>query len=422
MYLQNSSSGQNLIRLKNNAINLLSLGLCSLLIFACTSNAKNTTIKPSTAISDFSIEKQISIAQQQLGALVEVARKKNKLPRSVEEDGSIMWARGNFDWTEGFFPGSLWYLYELTGDEKWKTDAIYFQEFNKDDRFKSNHDLGFIFNNSYGNGLRLTQNSGYEAMLIDAANTLMSRFDSSVGCTKSWNVDRGWQSKRDWQFPVIIDNMMNLELLFNVSDITGDKNYADAAISHANTTIENHFRENFSSYHVVDYDTITGEVRKKERAQGFSDESSWSRGQAWGLYGYTMCYRFTKDKKYLNQAMNIANFILSNPAIDKEDIPYWDYDAENIPDEPRDASAATITASALIELSTYTDTKYLQRAKEMMSTLSSPEYFAEVYNNNFLIKHCVGSIPHGSEIDKPLNYADYYYLESLVRLKRLNEI
>lgn len=362
---------------------------------------------------------KLPLVQQHFSNMVAAALKAGKLPRSAHDD-SIVWARNGFDWTEGFFPGSLWYLYELTGEERWKEDAKHIQQWNKEDRFYSNHDLGFIFNCSYGNGKRLTGNKDYLPVMIDAGNTLIDRFDPDVGCIKSWNTDRGWQAERDWQFPVIIDNMMNLELLFELTIITVDEKYADVAIQHANTTIENHFREDYSSYHVVDYDSISGEIRSRERAQGYAHESSWSRGQAWGLYGYTMCYRYTGDQQYLDQAISIADYILDNAAMREDDVPYWDYDAPGIPDEPRDASAAAITASALIELSQYTDGAYLARAKRILSTLSGEEYFARPGTNaNFILKHSTGSIPHGNEIDAPLVYADYYYLEALVRLSRL---
>ncbi|WP_245949461.1 glycoside hydrolase family 88 protein [Echinicola strongylocentroti] len=390
---------------------------------ACSSSAKsgysdNKEQKDTQRKLPIALSSQLSKAADHYAALVTTAKKNNKIPRSVEEDGEMMWVHDGFDWTEGFFPGSLWYLYALTGDQKWKADAGFFQELIKEDRFYSNHDLGFVFNNSFGNGLRLTGQKSYEKVLVDAANTLLERYDPKVESIKSWDTDKGWQSERGWQYPVIIDNMMNLELLFEVSKLTGDPKYADIAIKHANTTLANHFRDDYSSYHVVDYDSLTGAVRKKERAQGAAHESSWARGQAWGLYGFTMCYRYTNNETYLEQAKNIASFILSNPEIKSNSIPFWDYDAPGIPNEPKDASAAAITASALIELSNYLEEGYLDSAKEMISTLSGSKYFAQNgANHHFLLMHSVGSIPHGAEIDKPLNYADYYYLESLFRLK-----
>ncbi|MCW3806645.1 glycoside hydrolase family 88 protein [Plebeiibacterium marinum] len=365
---------------------------------------------------------RLNFASVQTSLLLKKAMASQKIPRTVTEDGHMHWTREGFDWTEGFFPGTCWYLYEFTKDSKWKEAASHFQKKFEDHRLMPlYHDLGFVFHCSYGQGYRITGNNEYKKILIDAGNTLITRFNPKVGCIRSWDVDKGWQSKRGWEFPVIIDNMMNLEMLFELSKITGDKKYEDVAISHADVTLKNHFRPDISSYHVVDYDSITGEVRNKQTAQGYAHESEWARGQTWGLYGYTICYRYTKDIKYLKQAEKIADFIINHPSIPSDRIPYWDYDAPKIPNEPRDASAAAITASALIELDGYSDKDYLSEAKLILSNLSSAKYLAaEGENHNFILMHSVGSIPHNNEIDVPLNYADYYYVEALMRLYNLD--
>ena len=370
---------------------------------------------------DAAIEKTFTKAANQYTLLLEKANKANKIPRTLDADGDMHWANEKFDWTEGFFPGSCWYLYEQTKDEKWKDAAIKFQsKFEEHKNLTTNHDLGFVFNCSYGNGYRLTKNEQFREVMITAAESLMTRFSPTVGCIKSWDVTRGWQAKRNWQFPVIIDNMMNLELLFEVSEFTGDTKFKDIAISHANTTLKNHFRDDNSSYHVVDYDPENGEVRSKQTAQGFAHESAWARGQAWGLYGYTVCYRYTKDAKYLQQAEKIADFILNHPSIPEDGVPYWDYNAPKIPNEPRDVSAAAITLSALLELDGFSEKSYREPIGKLLSSLGSDDYTAKIgENHNFILMHSVGSIPHGNEIDVPLNYADYYYLESLLRYKAL---
>ena len=242
---------------------------------------------------------------------------------------------------------------------------------------------------------------------------MSTRFDSAVGCIKSW--DHG-----DWQFPVIIDNMMNLEMLFWASKETGDNKYRDIAVTHANTTMKNHFRDNWSSYHVVDYDTITGEVLIKQTHQGLGDETAWARGQSWGFYGYVVCYRETKDPKYLETAVRIANFIIPN--LPEDYVPYWDYDDPTIPEAKRDASAGAILASGLYELGNYAENgqKYTELADKIVASLSSDKYLAEVgTNGGFLLKHSVGHMPKNSEVDVPLNYADYYYLEAIKRQKEL---
>ncbi|MGA9637735.1 glycoside hydrolase family 88 protein [Flavobacterium sp.] len=366
----------------------------------------------------------IEKAEEQFSLLLETAEKANQIPRTLDEKGDMHWTNTEFDWTEGFFPGSCWYLYEATKDPKWKQAAEHFQAlFEAHKLRKDNHDLGFVFNCSYGNGYRLTKEDAFKQVMIDAANSLSTRFNPTVGCIKSWDVDKGWQATRDWEFPVIIDNMMNLELLFKASELTGDSKYKEIAIAHANTTMKNHYRSDASSYHVIDYDPQTGAVRHKNTAQGFADGSSWARGQAWGLYGYTVCYRYTKDKKYLDQAQKIAKYILTYKGTPSDGIPYWDYNAPKIPNEPRDVSAAAVTASALMELDGYTAESYKTAIDKIMDSLASDEYTAKKgENHNFILKHSVGSIPHGNEIDVPLNYADYYYLEALVRSNTLPKL
>lgn len=365
--------------------------------------------------------KNIDKVVENYGILLSYAESKGQNPRTINPDGSMLWCGKNFDWTEGFFPGSCWYIYEMTGDAKWKNAAMDFQALNRKHTGHSNHDLGFIFNCSYGNGYRLTGDKDMLNIMIEAGKTLVDRYNPVVKCIKSWNTKGGWQAKRGWKFPVIIDNMMNLELLFVLTEETGDSVYYNVAVSHANTTMKNHFRDNFSSFHVVDYDPETGAVRSRETAQGFSDESSWARGQAWALYGYTVCYRFTKDQKYLKQAESIADYIFKFEGMPDDLVPYWDYAVADKKDSPRDASAASITASALYELYVHTgNKKYRKYADKIMKSLSSSKYFAdknEVYG--FLLKHSVGSIPHGAEIDVPLNYADYYYLEAMLRKNKL---
>lgn len=373
--------------------------------------------KPPDA-KDF-VETNLTKANNQTHLLLKEAVQANQLPRTVE-NGEIKYSNPNFDWCEGFFPGLCWYLYENdTTNVQWKEGAEKLQATFQDHRFLPYyHDLGFVFWCSYGNGYRLTGNEAYKQILIDAGNTLISRYSPNVGCIKSWDTDKGWQSKRGWQYPVIIDNMMNLELLFELTRMTGDSTYHKIAEQHALHTMKNHFREDMSCYHVIDYDSITGEIRNKHTAQGFAHESSWARGQAWAVYGFTMSYRYTQRPEFLAQAEKIAAFLINNQAIPQDRVPYWDYNAPDIPKAPRDASAAAITASALIELSAYTKQNVMDEAMKIMNSLAS-EYQAKQGENNFyILEHSVGSVPHRSEIDAPIIYADYYYVEALVRLKQ----
>lgn len=314
------------------------------------------------------------------------------------------------DWTSGFFPGSLWYAYEMTGDEELKLQAIRYTNLLNPVRYQTDtHDLGFMINCSYGNALRLAPNDTIQAVLVETADNLYARFDPEIGCIRSWDFG-------PWNFPVIIDNMMNLDLLFNASKLTGDKKYYEAAIKHAQTTMKHHFRPDYTCYHVISYNN-DGTVESKCTHQGKNDESSWSRGQAWAVYGYTACYRETQDTTFLNEAMHIADMIMERVKTN-DHIPYWDYDAPDKKETPRDASAASVTASALLELSTLAPDglKYFTYAETLLKNLSGTDYLAEKgKNQGYILMHSTGSLPHGSEIDTPLNYADYYYLEALKR-------
>lgn len=322
------------------------------------------------------------------------------------------------DWTSGFYPGSLWLAYEMTGNEDLRDLAArYTNQLLPVSRKKDTHDLGFMVNCSFGNALRLAPDDSIKNVIVATADNLIGRFDPKVGLIRSWD----WGK---WNYPVIIDNMMNLQLLFNASKLTGDPKYRDIAVKHADKTMRNHFRSDYSSYHVVSY-TPDGRVESRGTYQGKSHDSAWSRGQAWGLYGYTECYRETGDKRYLDQARNIASLIMrKNQAPDR--VPYWDLDARNAADSPRDASAGAICASALIELSTFVPEWegkiYRDYAMQILDALSSDKYTAtKCANGGFILMHSTGSMPQGSEIDTPLNYADYYYLESLARLKRIQD-
>jgi hypothetical protein len=321
-------------------------------------------------------------------------------------------------WTSGFYPGTLFYLYQFSHDTALVMEAQdRLRLLEKEQYNKGTHDLGFMMYCSFGNGLRLLDRPEYKQVLLNSAASLSTRFNPKVGCIRSWD-------SKPWKYPVIIDNMMNLELLFWATQASGDSSYYKIAVTHANTTMKNHFRPDYSSYHVVDYDTATGDVLAKKTAQGYADSSAWARGQSWGLYGYTVMYRSTRDPKYLSQAENIAHFILTNPHLPADKIPYWDYDAPDIPRALRDASAASVMASALIELAGYVPVgrgqEYLNVAEQIIVNLSGNTYHAVVGSNGgFILKHSVGHLPAKSEVDVPLTYADYYYVEAMIRYKDL---
>jgi unsaturated chondroitin disaccharide hydrolase len=342
---------------------------------------------------------------------------KEKLPRSFV-NGKLTTSDSRW-WCSGFFPGVLWYLYEADNNaEVLRYAKEYTARVEQEKYTTDNHDVGFMIFCSFGNGYRLTGDLAYKEVINTASQSLSTRYSEKVGLIRSWDFN-----KDKWQYPVIIDNMMNLEMLMWSAKVTGNKRFADISVSHANKTMEHFYRPDMSCYHVVSYDTITGLPNKKQSWQGYSDSSSWSRGQGWGLYGYTFMYRETKDTTYLEMAKKIADYMINHPRMPKDYIPYWDFDAPGIPNEPRDASAASLMASALIELSEYVEKtlakKYLKVAEIQLRTLATPEYTAKIgENGNFILKHSVGSLPHKSEVDVPLTYADYYYVEALVRMKK----
>lgn len=348
--------------------------------------------------------------------------KPGKNPRSVNPNGTVRLA-GTTDWTTGFFPGSLWYGYELTGDKALAKEAEKFTlALDSIRNIKNTHDVGFMLYCSYGNAYRITNNKMYLPVLADGATNLYARFSPTVGAIRSW--DFAWL-----HYPVIIDNMMNLEYLYWSANQFNKPEYAKVGSIHALTTMKNHFRKDYSSYHLVDYDPKTGKVLRKGTHQGVTDESAWARGQAWGLYGYTMCYANTQNPKFLQQAENIASFIMNHPRMPKDKIPVWDFDVHNALDTevtaPRDASAAAVIASALLDLSTQVKDgkKYADYAEDILKTLSSDTYLAKPGENNyFLLKHSVGAFLYNSEIDTPLDYADYYYLEALKRYASIKKI
>ena len=345
--------------------------------------------------------------------------KGNKVnPRSIDKAGNLVLV-GPKDWCSGFFAGTLWQMYQYSHMQFWRENAVSNTWLIESAKWhKGTHDLGFMIGDSFGKAYQLTGEQSYRDVMLQAARTLCTRYSPKVGCIRSWdhNADR-------WTFPVIIDNMMNLEILFEAYKLTGDNSFYDIAVSHANVTMKNHFRDDYSSYHVVDYDPVTGTVRSRVTHQGYSDDSFWSRGQGWALYGYTMCYRYTHDQRYLEQAKNIAKFLFSLKNMPEDGIFFWDMKDPSIPDVPRDASAAALVASAFYELQAYVGAElgkqYIAYADKIVNSLID-HYQAPVGSNQgFLLLHSTGNKPANSEIDVPINYADYFYMEALRRKSML---
>lgn len=340
------------------------------------------------------------------------------MPRSYDAAKQQLITSNTKWWCSGFYPGTLWMIYDETKDLTIRTEALKrLALLEPTKNYTGNHDLGFMMYCSFGTAYGITKDPAYKDVIFTSAASLATRYRPSIKAIQSWN------SSVKFKCPVIIDNMMNLELLEWVSQNGGDKKYHEIAVNHANTTLKNQFRPDYSSWHVIDYDLEKGDVYKKLTHQGYSDESAWARGQVWGMYGYITMYRFTKDARYLSLARNIAKFLLNHPNMPADKVPYWDFNAPDIPNAKRDVSAASIMASALLELSRYTSGKeskdYVNTAAGILQVLSTPTYRAkEGTNGGFILEHSVGHLPANSEVDVPLTYADYYFIEALQRYKK----
>jgi unsaturated chondroitin disaccharide hydrolase len=364
------------------------------------------------------VNQSLEYAVKQAEKTLQLIPDKSKdIPRNINNN-SQNWRFVNLrDWTSGFWPGTLWYLYEYSHEEKLKTEADRFSRLltplSQESAF--DHDLGFQIFCSFGNGYRLTKNPEYRQIILKSADILATLYNPKAGTILSWPRE----VKKFGGHNTIIDNMINLELLFWASKNGGSKKLYDIAVSHATTTMKNHFRPDFTSYHVVVYDTLTGKKIKGVTHQGYADNSLWARGQSWAIYGFTMCYRETKKPEYLEFAQKVADVYLKN--LPNDLIPYWDFNDPKIPNAPRDASAAAVTASALLDLSTFVKDKskqqeYFIKARLMLEELSSNRYQSGEKNSAILL-HSTGHHPNGTEIDASINYADYYYVEALMKLK-----
>lgn len=395
---------------------LASFGLC--LLAACSPFSKG----------ELDADKALDYCDAQVRRTLEELKKEDggidytMMPRNIMDSLNTWHCRKatKDEWCSGFWPGILWYDYEYTGDEKIKEEA---EKFTASLKFLSespafDHDLGFLVFCSYGNGYRLTHNPEYKQVILDTADSLATLFNPRVGTILSWprNVEMFGGHN------TIMDNLINLEMLFWAAKNGGNPYLADIAISHADKTMKHQFRPDYTSYHVAVYDTLTGDFIRGCTHQGYADNSMWARGQAWGIYGYTTIYRETKDPRYLEFVQKVADVYLRN--LPEDYVPYWDFNDPAIPDAPRDASAAAVVASALLELSTYLPMEkqmaYKDAALKMLSSLSSDKYRSGKSKPSFLL-HSTGHWPAKSEIDASIIYADYYYMEALLRLKKLEE-
>lgn len=390
--------------------------LCVSLSFAAVAQEDNR-FKPDPALVKL-IDQNLKNAAAQYQLMIKILPA-DRFPQNYNVHAGKIETSDSEWWCSGFYPGTLLYLNEHNKNKSLNREALRMLKLLEKEQYnKGTHDLGFMMFCSFGNANRIHPKPEYQQILINSAKSLSSRFNPQTRAIKSWN------SSKPTDYLVIIDNMMNLELLFWATKVTGDSSYYKLATTHANTTMANHFRQDNSSYHVINYNPETGEVQQKKTAQGAADESAWARGQAWGLYGYTLMYRETKDRKYLDQAVRIADFILAHPNLPEDKIPYWDFNAPGIPNALRDVSAATIISSALLELGGYADqharARYFDVASTIIKNLSSAPYVSiKGANGGFILQHSVGHFPNQTEVDVPISYADYYYVEAMMRYKRL---
>ncbi len=410
-------------KIKNGQVKNSLLLICLIAFFVSCNNAKKEEQNKVVSTNNVSInlDKLIKDCENQLKIAVPKLTDLTKHPRLIDTDKKEWKEVGNHKliWTSGFYPGVLWYAYDVTGNERWKNEAIKRTEVFED--FKNiteHHDIGFMMFPAYGNGYKIGGKKEYKDILLTSASSLASRFNPNVGTIRSWSnkMHPRWK-----QHITIIDNMLNLELLFWAAKNGGDKKFYDIAVKHAETTMKNHFRKDLTSWHVLEYDSINGNVLNRHTKQGFADDSRWSRGQAWGVYGYTMVYKETKDKKFLDFAQKLADKYIS--LLPEDMVPAWDFDVQSNPKEEKDASAAAVVASALLDLSTFVDNKadqdrYFNAGVKMLKSLGSDKYSAVGKADSFLL-HSTGAKSLGHEIDVALIYADYYYIEALSRLKKL---
>jgi len=339
-----------------------------------------------------------------------------KMPRSTEKGLQPIG-----DWTSGFYPGCLWLIYAYTHASNMEQKAAEATAMLAKEQYNiTDHDIGFRIYCSYGRGYLQTKSAAYRNVIIQSAKSAITRYNPTVKAIMSWTPN----IQRDWKFPVIIDNMMNLQLLLMATELSSDTTYRNVAIHHALTTLKNQYRTNNSCSHVVDYDPQTGEKRKMDWNNGNNDPSTaaWSRGQSWGLYGFTFMYKYTHQKVFLDQAEKIAAYILSNPNLPADKVPYWDYTATPGTATVRDASAAALLASALMQLSEVAPQNskhYFKSGEQILVSLASPAYLNQSGKGDYLLKHATGNFLQQSEVDGSLIYADYYFLEALSYYKKL---
>ncbi len=392
--------------------------LVIVLLVSCNSNKKQV---PVSETQKFDVKTVLDLNALKVKEVATSISTKDSFPRNVKK-GAKDWDFVDVkDWCSGFWPGVLWYSYEHSGDKILKDEAEKFTLPIKSIAYTKadNHDIGFMVYCSYGNGYRITGNEEYKKILLAAADTLATLYNPKVGSILSWP-----SQMHKFKHNTIIDNMMNLELLFWAAKNGGDKELYTIAKSHAEVTMKNIVRKDSAVYHVGSFDEVTGDFLAGYTHQGYAKESMWARGQTWGIYGFSIAYRETGEKAFLDTAIKLSDHYINRLPEDK--IPYWDFDDPKIPNAPKDASAAAVAACGMLELSKLVKDeklkeKYTNAAYSYIEELSTETYLSG-NTNQALVLHSTGHFPKNSEIDVPIIYADYYYMEALMRIKKEEEL
>jgi unsaturated chondroitin disaccharide hydrolase len=396
----------------------------SVAILAACSGATHATTSGAAPSRNASLDALAARAwahsESRLRRAAETLDPKDGYPKFTNPDGT--WSQKSATtWTSGFFPGALWYMYEHTRDPFWRGQAARWTAgLEEMADVTRTHDLGFVLFTSFGNGYRLTGDAHDSAVVIHGSRTLMKRYSPVVGSIKSWDLEQATDRRKTWEFPVIVDNLMNLEMLFWAADHGGDPAWKANAERHALTSLRELQRPDGSMFHVVSFDPRTGAAKIKDTWQGYADSSAWARGQAWAIYGFGMAYDRTRNRTLLDGAVRAADYFIANLPPDK--VPYWDFRLPDTTGAKRDASAGAVAASGLFELSRLTSgeqsRRYREAAESMLAALCS-SYLTAGTSNAAILAHSVGQLPQGVEIDVGIAYADYYFLEALLRYARL---
>jgi hypothetical protein len=341
-------------------------------------------------------------------------------PRLTRPDGSWEQRPAN-QWTSGFFAGTLWYMYQSDRDPRWRALAERWTVgLEPVKSITTTHDLGFMVFDSFGLGHRLTGDAHYRDVVLDASRSLATRYSPVVGAIKSWDTERSRDDRRTWKYPVIVDNQMNLEMLFWASAHGGDPRWAEMAHRHARASARAHVRADGSTAHVALFDPVTGALERTVTWQGHADTSAWARGQAWAIHGLTASYARTRDTALLHAAERAAGFFVAHMPPDA--VPAWDFRLPPGAPAERDASAAAIAASGLYDLARWSDPSRAARwraAADRLVAALARDYLAPPTAAGAILAHSVGGRPQNVEVDVGLSYADYFFVEALARRRGL---